>query len=267
MEKLKICIFSDIHYIKNKPNFEVNQKLTEYAEELVDMMIDKINNEIKPDICINLGDLIQASSSFEEDKENLQYIWKKLQQIRVPFYTLIGNHELKQVKSNKEVLDIIGYESATFSLDVNNYHLIFCGTEVNNVDTRFKTHYLSDMDMEFIKDDLKNNINKKIIVFTHFGIAEDDMKGNFWFENNIEAGMLQNRKQLKDLLNNSNNILAVFSAHQHWTKRIKEYGIDYYLVGSLVENINHDGIPDGVYFDVQIDDNDVCVLEKHLKIK
>lgn len=37
-------------------------------------------------------------------------------------------------------------------------------------------------------------------------------------------------------------------------------------VGSLVENINQDGIPDGVYFEVNIDDNCLNVQEKHLKL-
>lgn len=264
MSKLKMCIFSDIHYIENKPNFSFNQKLTEYADELVDMLVDKINNEIKPDVCINLGDLIQASQNKEEDIKNLQYICSKLQRIKSPLYTLIGNHELKNMKSN-DVLNIIGYENTSFSFDINGYHLLFCGTEINENDTRYRTHYLSDMDLKFIEKDLKDNADKKTIIFTHFGVAEDDMQGNFWFENNIEGGMLQNRQKLKKFM--VGNIMAVFSAHQHWTKKLKENGIDYYMVGSLVENINSDGIPDGVYFDVQIDDDYVDVIEKHLRIK
>ena len=45
---------------------------------------------------------------------------------------------------------------------------------------------------------------------------------------------------------------------------IKEDEICYYLVGSLVENINQDGIPDGVYFEVDIDNGYLHVQEKHL---
>ena len=49
-------------------------------------------------------------------------------------------------------------------------------------------------------------------------------------------------------------------------KKIEENGIDYYMIGSLTENINGDGIPDGVYFEVDIDNENVKVIEKHLSI-
>lgn len=266
MSKLKMFVFSDIHYIKEKPNWSFNQKLTEYAEEFVSIIVDKVNNEIRPDVCIHLGDMIQASESKETDIKNIKYIYEKLNSFNVPFYTLLGNHELKNVQNNKEVLEIIGYNSATFSFDINGYHLLFLGTDVNLTDYKYRTQYLSDEDLKWVKKDLQINADKKTIIFSHFGIAEDDMKGNFWFEKDIESGMLRNRIELKEMLVNQKNLMGVFVGHQHWTKMIKEDGICYYLVGSLVENINQDGIPDGVYFEVNIDDNCLNVQEKHLKL-
>ncbi|MCI9434651.1 MAG: hypothetical protein HFI86_05220 [Bacilli bacterium] len=264
MTNLKLCVFSDIHYIKEKPNWSVNQKLTEYAEEFVSKIVDKVNNEIKPDICIHLGDMIQASQSEEIDIQNIKYIWQKLNNFSVPFYTLLGNHELKNVQSNKEILKIIGYSEATFSFDINGYHLLFLGTDVNFTDYKYRTQYLSDRDLKWIENDLKINVDKKTIVFSHFGIAEDDMKGNFWFENDIESGMIRNREYLKKMLVNHKNLIGVFVGHQHWTKKIEEAGINYYMVGSLVENINSDGIPDGVFLEIEIDNDYLNIVEKHL---
>lgn len=266
MSKLKLCVFSDIHYIDEKPEWKVNRKLVEYAEPLTDKIINKVNTELKPDICINLGDMIQASQNKEKDFENLKYIWSKLQKFNVPFYTLIGNHELKSVKSNQEIMDILGYENATYGIDINGYHLLFIGTDVNNEDEKFKTQYISDRDLEWIAKDLEENNNKKVIVFSHFGIAEDEMKGNFYFDKNPESGMLINRKELKNILQKHSNILSIFCGHQHWTKTIKENGISYYMLGALTENMNWDGVPDGVYFDVDINDDIVSVKEKHLKL-
>lgn len=51
----------------------------------------------------------------------------------------------------------------------------------------------------------------------------------------------------------------------YWGKRIKEDGIDYYIVGSITENINNDGIPDGIYFEVNIENKKIEVIEKHLQ--
>ncbi len=266
MSNLRMCIFSDIHYIKEKPVWSFNQKLTEYADDFVLQMVDMVNNEIKPDICIHLGDLIQASGSKETDIQNIKHILCMLNNFNVPFYTLLGNHELKNMENNKEVLKVIGYTEATFSFDINSYHLLFLGTDVNLDDYKYRTQYLSDRDLIWIKDDLERNADKKTIIFSHFGIAEDDMIGNFWFENDIESGMLRNRRELKEILINQENVLAVFVGHQHWTKRIEESGINYYLVGSLVENIKQDGIPDGVYFEVCVDNDYLDITERHLCI-
>lgn len=38
------------------------------------------------------------------------------------------------------------------------------------------------------------------------------------------------------------------------------------MIESIVENINDDVIPDGVYFEVEIDNNNVNVIEKHLTL-
>ena len=240
MDKLRICVFSDIHYIDQKPEWKVNRKLVEYAEPLTDKIINKVNNEIKPDVCINLGDMIQASKNKEQDIKNLKHIWKKLQGFNVPFYTLIGNHELKAVESNREIMDILGYENATYGIDMNGYHLLFVGTDTNPEDEKRRTQYISDTDLEWIEQDLNSNKDKKVIVFSHFGVAEDDMKGNFYFEENIDGGMLMNREKLKAILQKHNNILSVFCGHQHWTKTIRENGIPYYMLGALTENMNMD---------------------------
>lgn len=128
-----------------------------------------------------------------------------------------------------------------------------------------KTQFISEEDIEWLKEDLKRN-NLPSILFTHFGIAEDDMQGNWWFEKHPEYAVLGNRKEIKEILKQDKNLLGVFSGHQHWTKKTVEDGIKYYILGSLTENINNDGIPDGVYFEVELEDKKIEVKEKHLKI-
>ena len=60
--------------------------------------------------------------------------------------------------------------------------------------------------------------------------------------------------------------MAVFVGHQHWTKTITEDGINYYMIGSIVENMKQKGIPDGVFFEVEINENRINVKERHLEI-
>ena len=92
------------------------------------------------------------------------------------------------------------------------------------------------------------------------------MEGNFWFSHDKEQALLANRKELKRILKTNKNIIDIISSHQHWIKRIKEDGLDYYVVGSITENINNDGIPDGLYLEVEINENKMKGKEKHLNL-
>lgn len=47
---------------------------------------------------------------------------------------------------------------------------------------------------------------------------------------------------------------------------IREDNIDYYVVGSITENINNNGIPDGIYFEVNIKGNKMNAIEKYIKL-
>lgn len=270
---MKIVVFSDLHYAPEKPvnnGSRIERKLIEYAEPMLESITDKINNEIKPDVAIYLGDFVEDFNDHDMDIKNLKYIWEKFKNIKVPLYACIGNHDLRTMSRREEVEEILGYEHSTFSVDINGLHIVMLGTYVNNEMGNeeggiFKTQFISDDDLEWFKNDLAQN-KMPCIVFVHFGVAEDKMLGNWWFESCPETALLGNRKELKEIMKNYNNILAVFSAHQHWTKTIVEDGMPYYTVGSMTENINDDGIPDGVYFIVDVEDGNVNVREEHIRL-
>lgn len=266
---LRMVIFSDIHYLDENHNEQYNRKLTKLSIPLFEKLNYEINNNIKPDLCIYLGDFIEDTNNYNQDIKNFKEIYSKFKNIKVPFYAVPGNHDLRSMKSRTEIENIIGRYS-TFSINVKGYHLIFLGLDVkNNLGTAqggiLKTQFISENDLEWLRKDLDEN-NLPCIIFNHFGIAEDDMIGNWWFENCPESALLANRKEVKEIFKKSNNIIGVFSGHQHWTKKIVEENINYYIVGSLIENINNDNIPDGVYFEVEIFNKELKLFEKHIKI-
>lgn len=273
MKKEKIVIFSDLHYAPERPinnGSIIDRKMMEYAKPLLGKLIDKINLEIKPDLVINLGDLVEDFNDHDKDIVNLNYIWNEFKKIDGKFFSCIGNHDLRSMSSRREVEQIMGYEHSTFSFNLKELHVVILGTYVNNdMGTEsggiFKTQFLSYEDLNWLRDDLNKN-DLPTIICVHFGIAEDDMKGNWWFENCSEEALLGNRKELKKIITNNKNILGVFSGHQHWTKHIKEDGISYHVLGSMTENINDDGVPDGVYFIVEFDGENIEIIEEHIRL-
>ena len=271
--KLKIVLFSDLHFtdcLHDNFDMEKSNKLLQYSLPLLDELTKRVNNVIKPDVVICLGDLIQDNNDHNTDLNRIKLVWKFFQNLKKPFYTLLGNHDLKTMNSRVEAEKAIGYERSTFSIDINNYHLVFLGTEVDRSISIAsggieRTRTISEDDLKWLNDDLEKSKNPSL-VFCHYGTAEDDMKGNRQFENKPEDGLIKNRKDLKVILENKGNVIGVFSGHQHWTKMIKENGINYYLVGSLIENIDKKGTPDGVYLEVEADENKPNIIENHIKV-
>lgn len=75
MNKCRLVIFSDIHYLDKRPeklNFRLNRKLTQYSVEIVDKLINKINKD-KPDLSICMGDLIEDTFNHDKDITNYTY--------------------------------------------------------------------------------------------------------------------------------------------------------------------------------------------------
>ena len=124
-------VFGDLHYIDETPNWAEKRKLVEYAEELLDRLIESIDNNKDIKLLINLGDIIQATGNKDKDINNLKYVIEKFNRISIPVYHILGNHELKSVDSNRDVLDVLGYSRATYSFDVLDYHFLIVGTDIN----------------------------------------------------------------------------------------------------------------------------------------
>lgn len=273
MNKCRLVIFSDIHYLDKRPeklNFRLNRKLTQYSVEIVDKLINKINKD-KPDLSICMGDLIEDTFNHDKDITNYTYIWNKLKNIQVPFYSVIGNHDLRTMNSRKELEKIMGYENATFSFNLKGYHFVILTTDIRedlggNDGGVYKAQCMSKKDIKWLKKDLDKN-ELPCVIFTHFGLAEDKQIGNYWFEKKPEDGLMYNRKEIKNIIKNNNHVIAIFNGHQHWTKQLKEDGKNYYIVGSLTENIDMKGIPDGVYLEVELEDKNVKIKENHIKLE
>lgn len=176
-----------------------NRKLTHYAEGILSKLIYSVNNEIKPDFVVNLGDLIEDVNNSEDDIKNYKYIYDKLNNFLCPVFSVTGNNDLKTIDSRSTLEKIMGYHHSTYSFDYNNFHFVFLGLDVNNNDILndggiSRTQYASKSDIEWLESDLIKN-KFPCIIFNHFGIAEDNMKGNFWFNNNSENALLKNRKK------------------------------------------------------------------------
>lgn len=255
---MKIIVFSDLHYYcgdTETAKFNTSHKLVRYAEPLLDRLIDIANDKVSADLCINLGDLIQDDNDKQRDLEAFSYIHQQLIRFNCPCWSILGNHDLKMLDDIREIESILGY-SSTHSFDCDGYHLVFLSPEIRSeLGTGrggcYKAQYLADKTIEWLKKDLHDN-QLPAVVFTHYGIAEDATIAK-------EHMFMKNRTEVKQILREDPNILAVFSGHQHLSRHHVEDGVHYYVLDSMTSCLDGSGIPSGEYAELTLEDRTITV--------
>lgn len=243
---MKFAIINDIHNGPSDSGFHkgVQRKLTFLAKNLVQKFVHQMNEDEKPEFVINLGDFIEDVNNRDIDIRYFRETVELLSPLSMPVYSLIGNHDVRTL-TDEDMLQILSYKKLFYSFDHDDFHFValsFTMTGNHKVDLEdIKAEVLPDQ-LEWIKNDLAST-TKPTIVFIHYGLADDDMKGNFWFESDPEFGLLHNRVEVRRVLEESGKVKAVISGHQHWNRMKICNGIPYFVVTSLVENFKNDGTP------------------------
>ena len=171
---MKILLFADLHYFGGDIRtaiFDTNKKLVRHAMPMLERLIEIANEEFRADLCVNLGDLIQDDRDKQRDMEVFSYVYQKLSDFPCPCCSILGNHDLKMMDSIEEMEAIMGHK-ATYSMDVQGYHLIFLSPQLRpELGIRrggcYKTQYISGETIEWLEKDLAEN-TLPALVFLHF---------------------------------------------------------------------------------------------------
>ncbi len=116
---MKLIVFSDLHYVN--PDYEEpnHEKLSRFAEPLMDVLTEKINNDKNLDAAVFLGDFIEDTGDHDLDVQLLKHAVSLFSRIEKPLFLIPGNHEFKKM-GREEVAEIMGQEYSTYSVDINN---------------------------------------------------------------------------------------------------------------------------------------------------
>lgn len=259
---MKFAIINDIHNGPADSGWAkgIQRKLTYEAERLVKEFVEEMNAQEQPEFVVNLGDFIEDVNNKNTDIEYFRKTHSLLSHLNMSVYSLIGNHDVRTL-SEKDITEILDYEKLYYGFDTRDYHFI----ALSFVMTGDHTHHLDDIkaevpqeQMEWLRKELLKT-DKPIIIFIHYGLAEDDMKSNFWFESDQPNALLANRQEIRKVLEESGKVKAVISGHQHWNRMNVHNGIPYFIVTSLVENFRNDGTPTEAHTIVSIDQEKIIV--------
>ncbi|MEA2056989.1 MAG: metallophosphoesterase [Patescibacteria group bacterium] len=262
---MQFSIISDIHigplergYIKG-----VQRKLSNLSEKLLKEYINKINNDVRPDFVVNMGDVIEDISDKKIDVANYKTGIKILSQLKMPIYHIVGNHDLRTM-TEEDIKKILGYKQLYYSFNHKNWSFVILLVKLvgnHTVDiTDIKT-VIPQEQLKWLEKTLTTASNNTIILL-HYSLADQDLKGNFWFEGEPKNALVGNRKEVRKILEASGKVKAVINGHLHWNNKTVHNKIPYFTVNSLIENFNNDGVPSNAYTLVTLNDDNIQVEVK-----
>ncbi len=230
---LRFGLVGDIHFGPPTGFDGKLRKLGDQAAELTREFVARMN-EAKPELVINLGDVVEDQSR-EEDLARYAEFLRIMAGLKCEVLHLAGNHDLRKLtEGDLRRLWQVDY-GLYHSLDRGGFHLVVLSAL--HRDELFIE--LPEEQAAWLERDL-GGARLPTIVFLHHPLAEMNLRQNRWFERNPELCLPRDRERVRRILEASGKVAAVFSGHAHWNHLGVVGGIPYVTLQSLTENLDDD---------------------------
>ena len=231
---MRFALISDVHLGPPASHQGKLRKLTHLSEELVRGFVRRMRDEVNPDLVINLGDVIEDESA-EKDHERYQQFVSMLREVGKPVLHVAGNHDTINL-SARELCALWGNtDQATYAQDHGGVHFAVLHT----IEHRGERIELPAEQIRWLEQDLAQT-RLPSIVLMHHPASEMRLEGNRWFEKRPYLCRVAERRPLREVIEKSGKVLAVFNGHVHWNHFDVIAGIPYITLQSLIENLDDD---------------------------
>jgi len=237
-EPVRIALFTDAHvHDIDSPN--EGKVMTNYAERLAAFV--NASNAWPADIAIELGDLVNGAFVVGPgygDPTRIPSILElglaSLEGLEAPMHFVLGNHDLYDL-SKTEFLTAVGQEEAYYSFDLGGVHFVILNAEFNDPDESDYDHVFMRVkcripigELEWLRNDLVGT-ELPTIVCIHQPIDAE-------FDPNAGGPPVVNNEEVRQILNDSGDIIAVFQGHDHTNVYNEIDGIHYVTFAAMVDH-------------------------------
>jgi len=231
---VRLAFITDVHFGPRAFHDGKLRKLTDRAGELCARFVDRMNDRERPELVVNLGDVIEDESR-ERDFEQYARFVEILGGLDAPVVHVAGNHD--QIHLTEEDLLALWRRDGNlyYSFDRGGVHFLVLQT----IEIRDTAVHLPEIELEFAAEDLAAT-PLPTIVLMHHPASDQVLKGNRWFERAPNLCRVAERKALRRIFEASGKVIAVFNGHVHWNHLDVIAGIPYITVQSLTENLDDD---------------------------
>lgn len=248
---VRFGVITDLHYANRAPRTGMNRYYAESLAKLKECV--ELMNEQEVDFLIQLGDL-KDEGEIPNENETLGFldaIEKEFRLFAGPRFHVLGNHDhdsiSKQQFLNKVEIEGLNHSSGYYSFDKQSFHFLVLdanytaeGVPYNKGNFDWKDAHIPAEQVQWLEQDLKRN-QKPTIVFVHHRL-DSPLDQQHLGPNNAFA--------IRELLEQSGNVLVVFQGHHHVGDLRKINDIHYYTLKAAVEG---SGAENNSYAIVEVD--------------
>ena len=221
---LRVGLMTDLHYadkaeLGTRFYRETPGKLAEAAAQF------RAN---RPDFLVALGDLIDAADSIEAELAYVKTIHTQLTAVAKHRHYVLGNHCVSSL-TKREFLDSVDQQQSYYSFDKGDYHFIVLdacfrvdGEAYGRRNFEWTDTSIPTIELDWLRTDLMRT-RRSCVVFAHQRL-----------DVNTEHGV-KNAPQVRNILESSGKVLAVFQGHSHQNALTDIGGIHYCTLRAMVE--------------------------------
>lgn len=262
---LTLALISDLHFGPEARFAGKLRKLTASAEPLARAFVERMNARDRPDLVVNLGDDIE-DEGLEADRARYQRCVSVLREARAEIVHVAGNHDVVNL-SPADLRAAWGPLEALTGAPVPEERLYYAfergGLRFIVLHTRErKDHDVSvgPEQLAWLEGQLSAHAGPSIVLM-HHSAADQDLRGNRWFEGSPHICLVRERRAIRALFARHGGVRAVFNGHLHWNHLDVIDGIPYVTLQSLVENLDEDapGRAAAAHALVRIDERRIAV--------
>jgi 3',5'-cyclic AMP phosphodiesterase CpdA len=233
MTALTLGIVTDLHFGPEARHEGKLRKLTANAGELARAFVREMNEVVKPDLVVNLGDDIEDESR-EKDLERYGECQAILRTAAAPLVNVAGNHDL--VNMNRADISTIWERTGPlyYAFDKGGFRFVVLHT----IEAGPLIH-VPETQLEWLRAEL-NAASLPVVVLMHHSASEQDLDDSRWFHGRPEYALVRERAEIRRIFEDSRKVKLVLNGHLHRNHCDVIRGIPYVTVQSLIENLDED---------------------------
>jgi calcineurin-like phosphoesterase family protein len=254
---LTLGLVSDLHFGPEARHKGKVRKLSHEGPKLAKAFVERMNDVVRPDLVVNLGDDIEDEHR-EADLARYRGCIQVLSRARAERIHVAGNHDTIHM-AHDDLRAAWGpgpwdgsasRRDLCYSFQRGGFHFTVLEThEKQDVDIT-----LGDAQVAWLAADLRGAA-LPVVVLMHHSASEQDLRGNYWFEGREHVALVKERAAFRAILRESGKVRLVLNGHVHWNHVDVIDGLPFVTLQSLIENLDEDapGRPAAAHAVVRLD--------------